>query len=179
MTRDSSRPAGLAFLLLAALVVAAAVAGCAGAADNNDNVNQTRNAYVHAYSAGMAWHAAAQASFNSGTQSWEAGDFPAAIADYTSAGQNYSQAAKDYLIMARYARGAQEKEFADSLKGCAFNLSAASGNFANAAIDMLQNNSTTAYGWYTQGQADVDASEAWLNRSIETTPGWLAALASG
>ncbi len=81
--------------------------------------------------------------------------------------------------MARYAREADEKEFADSLRGCAFNLSLASDNFVNAAIALGQNDSNTAYDWFCQGQAHVDASEALLNRSIAATPAWLTALASG
>jgi hypothetical protein len=163
--------------LLATLVAAAALSGCTSAPE--PSVNQTRDAYMHAYSAGMAWHALAQDNFNDGTRAWEDSDFRTAIADYANASLNYTQAAKDYTIMARYAHGAGEKDFADSLRGCAFNLSLASDNFVNAAIELLQNNSSTAYDWYTQGQADVDASEALLNRSIAATPDWLAALASG
>jgi rubrerythrin len=127
----------------------------------------------------MGQHAAGQDFFNNGTLAWEASDFRTAIANYANASMNYTMAAKDYVIMARYARGTQEKEFADSLRGCAFNLSQASDNFVNAAIALGQNDSNAAYDWFSQGQAHVDASEALLNRSIAATPGWLITLASG
>jgi hypothetical protein len=127
----------------------------------------------------MAQHAAGQDYFNNGSAAWEAGDFRAAIADYANASLNYTVAAKDYTVMARYARGEQEKVFADSLRGCALNLSIASDNFVNAAVSLRQNDTNTAYDWFCQGQAHVDASEALLNRSIASTPDWLTALASG
>jgi hypothetical protein len=159
-------------------VAVLAIAGCTGApADKAEN--QTRDAYLQAYAAGMGQHAAGQDYFNNGTLAWEAGDLRSAIADYANASQNYTRAAKDYGTMAGYARGTREKEFADSLRGCVFNLSQASDNFVNAAIALGQNDSNGAYNWFSRGQARVDASEASLNRSIAATPEWLIALASG
>jgi hypothetical protein len=178
VTRDSHRSAGLTIIFIAAVAAVAALAGCAGAPPDN-SVNLSRDAFLHAYIAGMEQHAAGQGYFNNGTLAWEDSDYRAAIANYANASLNYSQATKDYTIMARYAREAQEKEFADSLRGCALNLSLASDNFVNAAIALGQNDSNTAYDWFSQGQARVDASEALLNRSIASTPGWLTALASG
>lgn len=165
-------------VFIAAVVVVAAVAGCAGAPPD-DSVNRSRDAFLHAYIAGMEQHAAGQNYFNNGTMAWEDSDYRMAIANYANASLDYSQATKDYTIMARYARETQEKEFADSLRGCTFNLSLASDNFVNAAIALGQNDSKTAYDWFSQGQARVDASEALLDRSIAATPGWLTALASG
>lgn len=142
-------------------------------------MNLSRDAFLHAYIAGMEQHAAGQGYFNNGSMAWEDSDYRTAIANYANASLNYSQATRDYTAMARYAREAQEQEFADSLRGCAFNLSLASDNFVNAAIALGQDDSKTAYDWFSQGQARVDASEALLNRSIATTPGWLTELASG
>ena len=165
-------------IFIAAVAAVMAMAGCAGAPPDN-SVNLSREAFLNAYIAGMEQHAAGQNFFNNGTMAWEGNDYRAAIANYANASLNYSQATKDYTVMARYAREAQEKEFADSLRGCAYNLSLASDNFMNAAIALGQNDSKTAYDWFSQGQLRVDASEALLNRSIATTPGWLTALASG
>jgi hypothetical protein len=178
VTKESSRPAGLAILLLTALVIVVALAGCAGSPPDNDD-NQSQNDYLQAYAAGLEQHAAGQDYFNNGTRAWEDNDLRTAIADYANASLCYSQAEKYYGIMTRYARGAQEREFADSLRGCAFNISQASDNFMNAAITLGQNDSGTAYDWFNQGQAHVDASEALLNRSIAATPDWLISLASG
>ncbi len=178
MSKESSRPAGLAIILLTVLVTVVALAGCAGSPpDSNDN--QSRNAYIQAYASGIEQHAAGQGYFNNGTRAWDNSDLRTAIADYANASLNYSQAANYYAIMARYARGAQEGEFAESLRGCAFNISQASDNFMNAAIELGKNDSNTAYDWFNQGQAHVNASEALLNRSIAATPDWLIALASG
>jgi hypothetical protein len=141
--------------------------------------NQTRDAYLNAYVAGIAQHAAGQNFFNNGSLAWEAGDFRTAIAQYANASLNYSRAVKDYEVMARYARGTQEKEFADSLRGCAFNISQASDDFVSSAVALGDNDSETAYQWFIQGQRLVDASEEMLNRSIATTPQWLVDLASG
>jgi hypothetical protein len=165
-------------IILFVTVAVLAIAGCTGApVDIADN--QSRDAYLQAYAAGIEQHSAGQDYFNNGTLAWEAGDLRLAIADYANASQNYTRAAKDYGIMAGYARGPQEKEFADSLRGCVLNLSQASDNFVNAAIALGQNDSNAAYDWFSRGQARVDASEALLNRSIATTPEWLIALASG
>ncbi len=165
-------------IFIAAVAAVMAIAGCTGAPPDN-SVNLSRDAFLNAYIAGMEQHAAGQNFFNNGTMAWEDNDYRTAIANYASASLNYSQATKDYTIMARYAREAQEKEFADSLRGCAYNISLASDNFMNAAIALGQNDSKTANDWFSQGQLRVDASEALLNRSIATTPGWLTALASG
>jgi hypothetical protein len=178
VTRESFRPESRKIIFFVAIAVMMALGGCTGApADNIDN--QSRDAYLQDYIAGMEQHAAGQDFFNNGTQAWEAGDFRVAIADYANASQNYTMAAKDYGIMARYARGIQEKDFADSLRGCAFNLSQASDNFMNAAIALGQSDSNAADDWFTRGLSQVDASEALLNRSIAATPDWLIALASG
>ncbi len=163
---------------MAAVILAAALSGCAGT-PGEDSVNQSRNSYLQAYVAGMEHHSAGQDYFNNGTLAWENSNFRAAIAEYANASLNYAEASKGYGVMAQYARGAQEQDFADSLRGCTYNLSLASDNFMNAAVAMGQNNSDAAYDWFSQGQAHVDASEALLNRSIAVTPEWLKELASG
>jgi hypothetical protein len=178
VTREGSRPAGPTIILLAIIVSVMALAGCAGSPfDSSDN--QSRDAYIQAYSTGIEWHAAGQDYFNNGTLAWENSDYRTAIADYANASLDYDEAAKYYGIMAGYARGANEGEFAGCLRGCAFNISQASDNYMNAAIALLRNDSDTAYDWFDQGQAHVDASEALLNRSATTTPDWLNALTSG
>jgi hypothetical protein len=122
-------------IFLAAVAAVTAVAGCAGALPDN-SVNQSRDAFLNAYIAGMEQHAAGQNFFNNGTRAWEDSDYRKAIANYANASLNYFQATKDYTIMARYARDARERGFADSLRGCASNLSFASDNFVNAAISL-------------------------------------------
>jgi hypothetical protein len=178
VTIDISRRPGIAVVVIAAIILAAALSGCTGA-PGEDSVNQSRNSYLQAYVAGMEHHSAGQDFFNNGTRAWEDSDFRAAIAEYANASRNYADASKSYGAMAQYARGTQEQDFADSLRGCVYNLSLASDNFMNAAIAMSENNSDTAYDWFSQGQAHVDASEALLNRSIAVTPEWLKELASG
>jgi hypothetical protein len=178
VSRESSRPAGLAIILLTVLVTVVALAGCAGSPPESYD-NQSRTAYLEAYASGIEQHAVGQSFFNNGTRAWEAIDLRTAIADYSNASMIYSEAAKDYGNMAQYAQNKEETVFADSLRGCAFNLSQASDLFVNAAIALGQNNSDTAYDWFCQGQSHVDASEALLNWSIATTPKWLIELASG
>jgi hypothetical protein len=168
----------MAIILLTIFVSVVALAGCAGA-PFDDSVNQSRDAYLQAYGTGIEWHAAGQDYFNNGTLAWENSDYRTAIADYANASLNYGEAAKYYGTMARYARGAQESEFAGNLRGCAFNISHASDSYMNAAIALIRNDSSTAYDWFNQGQARVNASEALLNRSVAITPDWLIALASG
>jgi hypothetical protein len=177
VTSESNKPAGLVIIVLTIIIFAAVLSGCTGA-PSDESINESRDNFLQAYIAGMEQHAAGQDFFNNGTHAWEESDFRTAIADYANASLNYSQAAKYYGYMARYAIGTQEKEFAESLSGCAFNLSLASDHFVNAAIALGQNDSATAYDWFIQGQSDVDASEALLNKSIETTPEWLVELAS-
>jgi hypothetical protein len=177
VTRESPGPAGMAIIMLTIIVSAVTLAGCAGAPFDG-SVNQSRDAYLQAYGTGIEWHAAGQDYFNNGTLAWENSDYRTAIADYANASLNYGEAAKYYGTMARYARGSQESEFAESLRGCAFNISRASDNYMNAAIALSRNDSNTAYDWFNRGRALVNASEALLNRSAATTPDWLIALAS-
>jgi hypothetical protein len=178
VTSESKKQAGISLIVLAVIVSFAAFSGCTSS-PSNESVNQSREAYLQAYIAGMEQHAAGQDFFNNGTRAWDGSDFRAAIADYANASLDYSEAAKYYDTMARHARGTQEKEFTGSLSGCTLNLSMASDNFVNAAIALGQNDSDTAYDWFCQGQSRVDASEALLNKSIESTPEWLIQLASG
>jgi hypothetical protein len=178
VTGESFRPSGLAIILFLAIAAALAVSGCTSS-PSGLNDNQTRDAYLNAYTAGIWEHAVGQNFFNNGTAAWEAGDFRTAIAQYANASLNYSRATKDYEIMGRYARNAQEKEFSNSLHGCTFNLSKASDDFMNAAITLGMNDTDTAYQWYNNGQACLDSSEALLNQSIANTPQWLMDLASG
>lgn len=178
VTGESFRPSGLAIILFLAIAATLAVSGCTSS-PTGGNDNQTRDAYLNAYTAGIWEHAVGQDFFNNGTAAWEASDYRTAIARYASASLNYSRAAKDYEIMGKYARNAQEKEFSNSLRGCVFNLSKASDDFVNAAVALGTNDTDTAYQWYTKGQTCVDTSEALLNRSIANTPQWLMDLASG
>lgn len=178
MTGILYRLSGTLIIFFLALAAALAVSGCAGA-PSGDDVNRSRSAYLDAYASGLERHAAGQSCFNNGTLAWEASDFRAAIAQYANASLEYSEAAKDYEVMARHARGAKEKEFAESLRGCAFNLSQASDGFVNAAIALAENDTDAAYDWFCSGHDYMDASDALLDRAIAATPGWLTALASG
>ncbi len=179
MTEESQRTTTAVIILFIMVIAAAALAGCASSVQDDSNSQLAQDAYLNAYSNGMDYHGWAQDFFNNGTIAWENSDFRQAIADYANASMGYDAAANSYGQMARYAGSPHDREFGDSLRGCAFNLSIASDSFMNAAIAMERNDTDTAYALFEEGMSRVDTSDRMLNRSIELVPAWMLNQSSG
>ena len=177
VTEESQKKIKTMLLLLVLVLAAAVVCGCTSSAPPGD-ANATQDAYVDAYSTGMDHHSMAQDYFNEGTAAWEDSDFRGAVAGYANASMEYNDAANCYTVMAKYAVGPQDRQFADDLRGCALNMSLASDDFMNAAIALMRNDTDTAYAKFDQGQAHADAGDEMLNRSVDLTPDWLVTYAS-
>lgn len=165
-------------ILILATIVVVAVAGCTSGAPDQQST-KAQDSYAEAYSQGMDHHSAGQDFFNDGTTAWENSQLREAIADYANASTEYGAAANSYDAMRKYAADSQEKEFAASLKACAYNLSLASDDFMNAAVELQANNTGNALAKFDDGQTKIDASDIALNRSIDLIPGWLSNYTSG
>lgn len=165
-------------LIVALILAAAALAGCTGSGqvDRANNIilaNDSTALFIDQYDQGLEHHAVAKESFDKATSSWDANDYPGAINKYESAKEEYLLASGHYNNMTRYAVNQTDREFAENVSMCTNALSLASGCFSNAAAAAMANNTTTAYGYFLQGQDLIEQSDVLLNRSLEYMPPWL------
>ena len=161
-------------LLVLAVIFAVTIAGCTSSAPAVENQTESgRNIYTNAYYTGLEHHYNAECNFNNGTSSWERESYRQAISDYANASMEYDSAAANYEIMGRNAADQQEKDFSDSMRQCSVNLSRAATSYMESAIALQAENTDKAYSLFEQGQAEVNASDVYLNRSTYLLPEWL------
>jgi ABC-type multidrug transport system fused ATPase/permease subunit len=103
----------------------------------------------------------------------DTGDFSEAVSGYSTAAQEYEQASSHYQNMEQYAANQSDRDFAETISQCAYALSLAAGNFADATTASESGNLTSAYAYFRRGQQSLNQSDTLLNQSARLTPAWL------
>jgi hypothetical protein len=166
------------FILASLIVIAVLLSGCAGSGQTDASGGAAASGgpasqFTGEYRQGVAHHTTARDSFDSATSFWDNGDYSGAVAGYMDAAREYELASDHYRNMEQFAANRSDRDFAETISQCAYALSLASGNFADAANASESGNLTSAYVYFQRGQQSVNQSDAMLDQSLGLMPGWL------